>query len=497
MPFHEWETIVINRVGGPALLGAAVIVSAWLAWPAAPAATPPEQLPPPADAGARFKFVGVASCSSMACHNFNGAKGSARSEYSTWSAFDKHARAYAVLGNQQSERIVKNYFAHKESHPEKISATERDECLKCHATFTDSKMVRGDRFYIGDGVGCESCHGPAENYLTTHYQTGFKQLSVADKARAGLWPTKDLTFRAQLCTTCHVGDTNKEVNHDLIAAGHPRLNFELAGYHGIANKHWSHDDELTRYPDFEARLWFVGQVSTARAAMKLLEARAASGVEGAKNPRPWPEFAEYACFACHKDLQVDSPTQRSGYYTKRHPGTFPFGTWYFAMMPQLAAEFGERSEGLPSELNKVRLAMERPGPNAMDVAGLTRSTNTTLNKVLGKVVSSQPLDAAQIRGYLKTFLTRGVERANTLTWDEATQLYLSLAAFHQALSDLGDPDIRAGKLKPALLAVKERLRGAFKPGYNSPVGFDPLANDKTKTPSLAQLLQAVRDHLGN
>src|SRR6185369_11307888 len=215
-----------------AVLGAVVIVGAWLAWPRSPASGRQAE-PIPAPQGTETaRFFGVASCASMACHHFNGAKGEVRSEYSTWSAWDKHARAYAVLENERSHRIVNNLY-YSEADPDKMPATKRKLCLECHSTFAEESQ-KGERFFVGDGVGCESCHGAAEKYLDKHYLTGFKEMSHEQKEKDfGLRNVWDLSARTKLCTTCHVGNKDKDVNHDLIAAGHPRLNFEMGGYHGI------------------------------------------------------------------------------------------------------------------------------------------------------------------------------------------------------------------------------------------------------------------------
>jgi hypothetical protein len=488
----EWETIVINRVGVfRPLLGAAVIASAWLAWSRSPAAQSgqpgqAEALPSPQNGAS---YVGVASCSSMACHHFNGAKGSARSEYSTWAGFDKHARAYAVLEDPRSDRIVKNLYGTGPG-----SATKTELCLKCHATFTGADMVKGDRFYLGDGVGCESCHGPAGNtYLTTHYLAGFKEQTPEQKEAAGMRNTKNLVKRAQLCTTCHVGDETKEVNHDLIAAGHPRLNFELAGYHGIAQKHWSHADELARHRDFEARLWLVGQLSSARAALKLLAVRAESAEKDGKGRRPWPEFAEYDCFACHRDLKVLNYKEDLDYqkakYGRRYAGTFPYGTWYLSMLPTMTQTQGNGADSILKEINAVRGSMEKPSPVSTDVARTARASVETIDKLLAQLQSRGPLDAAQARRYLKTVLDDGIKRAGGMDWDEATQLYLSLAAMYQALGDFGARPLGPSKMRDDFLAIKKQLRDAFPKGSDSPGLFNPMQ------PPLADRLKSIREQL--
>ncbi len=486
-----------KRVGGGALFGAAVVVSAWLAWSRSPAIGQAEPIPPPRAPGAAdgAVFNGVASCSSMACHHFNGPKGSERSEYSTWAGWDKHGRAFAVLDNERSRRIVKNFF-YNEAEPEKIPATRRELCLRCHSTFTDN-MLTGERFQLSDGVGCESCHGPSGNWLTVHFQRGFKGMSVEDKAKVGLWPTKNLAFRAQLCTTCHVGDGSKEVNHDLIAAGHPRLNFELGGYHGIYHKHWNEtsnkDPNKNQPPDFEARLWKIGQFTSAKAAVDLLALRAeTSKLALDKGGRPWPEFAEYACYSCHKSLPLleekDAPRLEQKYKGRR-AGSFLYGTWYLSMLPPLVSKTGNGA--LVQQLGDLRTAMEQATPDAVDVAKKARAASSTLQGLINRAAGMPALEVAQLRDFAKAFAENGQKRAPAMDWDDATQLYLSLAAMHNALSDRGDPAATSGRLRPGLLPIKQRLRGAFKPGVDSPQ-FNPI-----DPPPLADQLKALRDLLGN
>jgi hypothetical protein len=208
--------------------------------------------------------------------------------------------------------------------------------------------------------------------------------------------------------------------------------------------------------------------------------------------RPWPEFAEYACYACHKDVKVDSPTQRSGYYTTRHPGSFPFGTWYLSLTRELPKFVGGDPAPLTARLDTLVQLMEQPGPDAAKVAKEAGEVSAILDGLLKQAASRPALDDAQLRAYFKRFVSEGEKIADRMTWDRAAQLYLSLGALHQALFDKGDPLATSGKLKPGLEAVKKRLRGAFPKGFDSPRLFDPLAK-----PTLAEQLRNISRELGN
>src|SRR5262249_32248915 len=145
---------------------------------------------------------------------------------------------------------------------------------------------------------------------------------------------KSLKSRALICAACHIGNGDKEVDHDLIAAGHPRLSFEFSGYMGIYAKHWPQSADRGRYSDYDAREWLIGQVASAKCAAELLETRAerAKPDDGRKK---WPEFSEYGCYACHKSLGVSDLKQPAPRWKlvdpRRRAGEVPWGTWYFSV----------------------------------------------------------------------------------------------------------------------------------------------------------------------
>ena len=157
----------------------------------------------------------------------------------------------------------------------KLDAHENPLCLKCHAPVPNARA---------EGVGCSACHGPSEKWLSEHYLPDWKAKSNRDKwTETGFVPTKNLVARISNCATCHVGSADREVNHDLIAAGHPRLAFEYTRFHYQEGyrKHW---EERTPQPDFEVRAWVIGQAASLRAAVEVLRSRATFSNE---QPRRW------------------------------------------------------------------------------------------------------------------------------------------------------------------------------------------------------------------
>lgn len=405
---------------------------------------------------------GVASCAAAACHNQNGPKGSLRSEYTTWAAYDPHARAYEVLYNDRSRRIMKLLKPREEPHPEKEAL-----CLSCHA-YPDPTLQgppTAARFSTSDGVGCEACHGPAEKWLARHYSTEWKGFDPARKADLGFVDTKNLHTRAEVCARCHVGHQDMDVNHDLIAAGHPRLRFDFGAY--LANysfRHWKRADDVKRYPDLEARAWLVGQLTSARAAVELTSHRAANS-----GRKPWPEFAEYNCAACHHQLAGGLAPPAKG---KRLPGDLLWGTWYFPLLPTLAST----DRGAPKEFTNTLATfgglMEKRVPHEADVITKAKDLADDL-KGWGKAAACDPIDLHRLfAGVTEANLDKGRGPAQ---WDAATEQYLGLAAVLHAMGDRNQP------VKPGLSAAVKALGGdltrAFPDDrdniYDSPSRYSP------------------------
>jgi hypothetical protein len=391
----------------------------------------------PADGGI-FQYVGVASCTSSACHHKAGPRGAEGCEYTTWINDDPHAKAYSVLFNERSrhiEALLNNLADPKRACPEK-----NDLCLRCHATVV-TPAERGPRFSLADGVGCESCHGPAEKWLSTHYLPEWKAKSREEKKEDGFAETKDLAARSERCASCHVGSAAAEVDHDLIAAGHPRLNFEMGNHHAKLPHHWQEKgDNATA--DFEARLWAVGQVASARAALKLLEHRAAE-------KKVWPEFAEYDCFACHHSLREPSTRPAS-------TGMAPWGDWYYSMLPMV--------DGGPMNtpsLGELRKEMEKSHPARKNVAMLASRFSAQLQEYLRDQEGWKGARPDARKRRMRQMLALEDKNQSPPNWDRATQLYLGLAAQEQSLGAQG---LRASLLKlrePLLIPKSDNALGKF------------------------------------
>jgi hypothetical protein len=411
----------------------------------------------------------VAGCAAAACHNnLSRPAGSPGCEYAAW-VHDPHGRAYETTQSPKYRAILDRLRG---------TAYTADQCLKCHATpTTDGSPLSPD--LLSDGVGCESCHGPSEAWRTVHYQGWWKDLDADRKWREfGLFPAKNLSRRMELCTSCHVGSPDKDVNHDLIAAGHPRLLFEYSAYHHLLPRHWREPHEQTPRAadaDWEARTYLVGQAGTAKAALDLLQARAAHAGE---KTHPWPEFSEYGCYACHHDLQGDDSWRRSRTYEEGlKPGSLPWGTWPLPAVDALAKNRADLGLVPASTARPLVELMARLYPPPQAVAAEAEKLRTTLGQWEAALADrTRPLlTAAQVRTLLRDLIARGY----IPDWESATQTYLGLTALYVGLGDL-DPTARTAARRQAVLGLREPLR--FPLRLDSPRDFRPAAfRDRLRT----------------
>jgi hypothetical protein len=401
---------------------------------------PPARLPEPTRLADRpyglgdapFAHLSAASCAAASCHG-GSTPGRPGGEYTTWAdttapgPHDPHARAYRVLFNDTSARISR-LLGRPPAHRDAL-------CLKCHAEPGVGPAA------VAAGVGCGSCHGPAEKWLTAHYQPGWHGLSNRRKwDHYGFVPTKNLVARTLTCAACHVGAADREVNHDLIAAGHPRLNFESARFHfsPAYRKHWR---ERTPQPDFEVRAWAVGQVASLRAATDLLRARAERAEDGAA---PWPEFAGLACYSCHQPVGTGEP-RRAGRPARRGVGRAGWEVWYTAAADAAFARSADLFPGVPpaevEELRPLRELAAKPYPDPTAVAAKARAVVADLDRWLAAVQAAEDRGLGGLPPDLPRRIARDLaagavaEGGNGLPgtdWDFLAPRYLGCAAMAHA-----------------------------------------------------------------
>ena len=254
------------------------------------------------------KFNGPGACAASSCHGGVQPKNTTRilqNEFSIWAAQDKHARAYIVLSNPVSLRMGRML------QPPIEQPNKSPKCLACHVLFVPENL-RATTFKLDDGVSCENCHGPAAGWLGYHTTKDWQYETAVNKL--GMYDARDLGKRTEQCLTCHLGTADKQVDHEMIAAGHPDLTFELDSFSAAMPRHWKTNRE-NNAPWFGVQEWAVGQAVQLNKSLQRVSRRALSS--------NWPEYAELDCFACHHSLTAPADSWRlttTEYYQGRRAG---------------------------------------------------------------------------------------------------------------------------------------------------------------------------------
>ncbi len=316
------------------------------------------------------KYVGPGSCAASACHGSISPRNTTKvlqNEYSTWVTEDSHARAYnslkGPLGRQMSAIL-------------KIGPAENaPKCLVCHA-LSVSAAEHGRDFDVSEGVSCESCHGPASAWLGPHIQPTAKH---ADMVRLGLVDSKSLTIRSEKCLSCHLGAPGLNVDHELIAAGHPDLAFELDSFTATEPPHWVEKDKDSL---FGMRAWGIGQAVQLRESMYRVARHAKNG--------PWPEFSEMDCITCHHSLTgPESWRQKEGYGDHR-PGDPPYNMARYVVFREFAAEIDPATNNELGEATaKVAKLVTTMSPDRAAVEAAANRAAELSNKLLAEVRDAQ------------------------------------------------------------------------------------------------------------
>ena len=430
------RTVLVTLVAVGLGLGVAMALTARGDKPAGTVVIPAADVRGPAAPVAVSRTaVGMSGCLAAACHGGPAAKALAgdlgpdawQCSGSVWAAADPHAGAYKVLEGELAISIMAAYAPGKD-------ATSDVRCLACHtnpALAKDELIAdKAARVLREQGVSCEACHGNAGAWLQPH--TAWSGDRTRFYEPAGMAPLYDLGERAVACAGCHVGAPAggglpvRDMNHDMIAAGHPRLNFDFAEYQRRLPKHWQEKDRTRsgtpQRETNEAKVWYVGRVAHAEVACKLLADRAARAQ--ADDPRtPWPEFAEFNCAACHHHLQVPGAgdwRKSAEYLAGRTPGVPPWQTvWPVTHAPGLA----NPARGA-SRVKDVVLTMEAPRPAKPAAAGKVAGDAAAQLAALRRSLVALP--DAEVAQQAQAFFPTGAPLVPE--WDSATQLFYGLAA---------------------------------------------------------------------
>ena len=339
--------------------------------------------------------LGVASCGGTTCHGrqFPDGKIVRQDEILRWqepsTPGGAHSRAFAVLSEPRGRQIAARLGIG--------AATSAPMCLGCHA---DPAAGGGAR--LSDGVGCEACHGGAANWIASHYAVGGTHAANVSR---GMVPLDRPAVKAAVCLDCHFGsaDGGQFVTHRIMAAGHPRISYELDLFSALQQHHNEDADYAARKGRTNnVRVWAVGQAMALDRALTLY-ASPALGTEGA-----FPEFYFFDCHSCHRPIQdsarfeptvVDNPARGTP------PGAVPFNDENMIMLaaavrvaaPAMAARFDADVRAFHQANGESRAA-------ALAAGAKLRATALALSQTFG----SMSFDRAQTMAIIDTIAGQAI-----------------------------------------------------------------------------------------
>ena len=161
--------------------------------------------------------VGVEACAK--CH---------AAEINVWKQTPHHDTFLTLHRKPQAQEIAKKMG---------VSSFKHDSaCVKCHYSIQE----QAGALEAIAGVSCESCHGPAKNWLESHHDyggPGVKREQESSEHRhqrltasilAGMRNPENVYLVAQSCYRCHTVPDEKLVNVGGHVAG--SLNFEMVAW---------------------------------------------------------------------------------------------------------------------------------------------------------------------------------------------------------------------------------------------------------------------------
>ena len=452
-----------SRVIG-ALCAAAILAVGGLAIGAGRAATAA------AETSSRATHEGVASCAGSTCHSRQVDSGVdiRQNEMITWqdpsSVAGAHSRAYRVLHEARGQAIVRKMGLDE--------AGLARQCLGCHADPAVAGQ-RGARFQVSDGVGCEACHGGSGAWLASHRTvTG----THADNIARGMRALENPRVRAGVCLDCHFGGSKpgQFVSHEIMAAGHPRVAFELDLFSSL-QQHWDVDADYVKRKTYAGgvRTWAVGQALALDRALSLY-------AQPGRNNGAFPELYFFDCHACHRQIS-DDPKARPQW--QANPGR---------PIPAGAPPFNDENMIMLSAAAKVAapaLAVRFDADSRAFHAALARDRAESLRAAARLAGTSRALADA--------FAARSFSRGETLAMvdvilqGEIARRYTDYAGSAQAVmaaDTLLNALVKAGQVDPAAAA---RMRPNLDRAYAQVRDPNSYRPDAFRA-SLAQVAQAAR-----
>ncbi|MDP9338259.1 MAG: cytochrome c family protein [Acidobacteriota bacterium] len=402
--------------------------------------------------GEATKYLGPGSCAATSCHGSVKPVADSRilqNEYSTWIIKDKHSKAYQALTGEIGERMARILKLG-------TKAEEAPKCLACHALNT-SAAQRGRAFEIGEGVSCENCHGPSSAWLGGHTE---RQWPHEKSISLGMVDTRNVIHRTEKCLECHLGSKNQFVDHEMIAAGHPDLYFELDSFSAVEPRHWKTPRESAPGKTAEdgawsgVRDWSAGQAVQLRASLERLSWRAQGERYDKKDV--WPEYSELSCVACHHALVPAKDSWRQAHaYAGRRPGDPAWNASRYVVFRLMAKQVDPTAaDELEKRLTTLSSQMSTLNPDRSGVASEAAAAGPIAQRMAERLAAMKYDQELALR--MLQQITNDAETISLADERAAEQATMAIDSLYIAYSKEAKPK-NADELRTAINGLFQQL----------------------------------------
>ena len=282
--------------------------------------------------------------------------------------------------------------------------------------------------------------------------------------------------RAGVCLDCHFGGSKpgQFVTHQIMAAGHPRVSFELDLFSSL-QQHWDVDSDYVKRKGYAGgvRTWAIGQAMAVERSLTLYS-------EPGRGQGAFPEFYFFDCHSCHRDIQDDPKARPQWQANPGRPipsGLPPYNDENMIMLsaaakavaPGLAARFDADSKAFHAALARDKAESVRA---AGRLAGSARA--------LSDAFARHAFTRGETLAMLDAVLSGEIARRYT-DYAGSAQAVMAADTLLNALVSSGQADRAAvARIRPNLTAAYAQVRD---PNSYRPDAFRA---------SMAQVAQAAR-----
>ncbi|MCH8822767.1 MAG: cytochrome c family protein [Planctomycetes bacterium] len=207
------------------------------------------------------KISGANACGE--CHASEFAAWKQSTHFATWSTMHRNAKAKEIAKKMGYTKGIKR----------------NDLCLTCHYT----SRWKDEAAKPFAGVSCESCHGPAQDWIDVHKDYGGKEFNIDNETaehkttrleacdKAGMLRSAQVYRIAKNCYTCHTVPNESLVN----VGGHPAGSaFELVAWSQgeVRHNYFYSPDQKNRQATADRRrlLFVVGHLTDLEFSLRAL-----------------------------------------------------------------------------------------------------------------------------------------------------------------------------------------------------------------------------------